>query len=154
MQRTITNCFHLCSYGHNLDIAADSQSLWEVVFVVTVVVPSMRTGFGWTLRMLTSPYISVDSDLNNTWLFQRPQVLWWLCGRGSSHRDEEGDKHDLAQVLSCTKGHIADRTVLPFLYVHSIGEPDKLNILSLELEQFYLKPRSLSEQLSGKDFCK
>ena len=60
------HCFHLCSCGHNLNIEADLHLVWVVVVVVVVVVaaaaavvvvvvvPSTRTGFGWTLRMLTS----------------------------------------------------------------------------------------------------
>jgi hypothetical protein len=52
--------FHLCSYGHNPDIEADLHLVLVVVVVVLVVLvvalvmSSTRTGFGWTLRMLTS----------------------------------------------------------------------------------------------------
>jgi len=58
------------------------------------------------------------------------RIIWV----GDRRRDEEGDKHDLAQVLSFTKEHTANRTVLSSFYVHSIGEPDKPNVLNLELE--------------------
>jgi hypothetical protein len=64
MQQTVMHFFHLCSCGHNLDIEADLHLVLVVVVVVVVVVlvvlmvavvvPSSRTGFGWTLRMLTS----------------------------------------------------------------------------------------------------
>jgi hypothetical protein len=80
MQRTIMNYFHLCSYGHSLEIAVDSQLLLEVVFVV---VPSMRTGFGWTLRMLTSSYISVDSDLTTHGFTIIPKLYGDYMGGGT-----------------------------------------------------------------------
>jgi len=80
--------------------------------------------------------------------------VWCLYGWGNRCRDEEGDKHDFAQVLSFIKGHTANGTLLSFFYVHSTGKPDKPNVLSLDLELFYLKPKSFSEELSGKDFCR
>ena len=105
------NCFHLCSCGHKLDIEADTYSVLVMVLVVVMVVPSMRTGFGWTLRMLTSVvYISVDTD-RTAHGFSSIHKLCDDCGWGSSHRDEEGDRHDLAQVPNLTKGHTACRTL-------------------------------------------
>lgn len=95
----------------------------------------------------------MDSDLTTHGFFSIHKLCDDYMG-GGTRRDEEGDKHDLAQVLSFTKGHTANRTVLSFFYVHSIDEPDKPNVLSLELKLLYLKPKSFSEQLSGKDFCR
>jgi hypothetical protein len=89
---------HLCSCGHNLDIEADLYLVLVVVvlvvLMVAVVVPSTRTGFGWTLRMLTSVHTYLWTVTLQHMAFPVSTSCVMIMWVGDRRRDEEGDKHD------------------------------------------------------------
>ena len=94
------NCFLLCDCGHKLKT---EMTITAVLKKMTGYCPEVDSPMPWGCQ-LQFLYISVDSHLGTYSFFQHGRVTWWLCGCGSTGKDEEGDKYDLNQcwvLLKC-----------------------------------------------------
>jgi len=91
--------------------------------------PCTRTGFGWTLTMLTSVHTYVWTVMLQHMAFPASTSCVMITWVGEQTQRWRGRQTWPCTSTEFTKGHTANRTVLSFFYVDSIGEPGKPNVL-------------------------